>query len=111
MVQRTQRSLVAGLALALLASQTSAQGVTTQSGVVGPSGVTGFSQQVRGADGVLYNCRPEIVSRNGAPTRLCRRANIGGVNGTQFGAPGVGALVGLAAIGLALSGDSSSSTD
>jgi len=80
----------------------SAQSVTTSQGVVGQSGEEVYSDSVRGADGLLYNCRPGIVTQNGVPARLCQRTG-GGFGGvTGIGINGIsGPISGLVLLGVA----------
>jgi len=114
MVQNLKIGAVVGAIVLSLPAVASAQGVTTQQGIVGQSGQQVFSQQVRGADGNLYNCRPNVENVNGVPTRFCRRVS-GGTITTGGGVSGNAALFGLVGLGVvaALIGgdDSSSGTD
>lgn len=119
MVRKMTTKLAVATVVAVLPMIVVAQGVTTSEGVEGPSGDNVFSQSVRGADGLLYNCQPNIVSRNGVPTRLCRVANggalggnggftnIGGIGGAAAAAPGLLTLLVTSALS---SGNSTSGT-
>ncbi|MFD2739290.1 hypothetical protein ACFSUD_06915 [Sulfitobacter aestuarii] len=92
-------------AVALSAGVASAQ-TTTQEAVLGTSDDPVYSVQVQGANGVIYNCKPEIVVVDGVRARPCLAAggNAGlfaagaGVTGAgAAAAAGVLALVALAA--------------
>jgi hypothetical protein len=103
-----------GLALAMMGTSVQAQ-ATSQASENGPSGVDVYSVQVTGADGSIYNCRPDIVDVEGVPTRFCRRSSVtGATDGTLFSGGlggGVGAGIGVAVIAIALiGGDGSTST-
>lgn len=100
------------LAITVAANNATAQSVTQQAGVVGASGQEVYTLQVTGADGVTYNCRPDIQNVNGTPTRFCQRTP-GAVQTLQYGSltqPVGAAALGLAAVALIISGDGSSST-
>ncbi|WP_415920660.1 hypothetical protein [Tateyamaria sp. SN6-1] len=87
---------------------------TTQASVEGASGVQTYSVRVVGANGQAYNCRPDIVTVDGTPTRLCRRATAGGSttggNALQGGTLGVGGAIGAGIIAIALVSGSDGTT-
>ena len=111
----TRFSLAIGavaVAVTVLASQVQAQGVTQQASVEGASGQQTYSVRVTGANGVSYNCRPDIQTINGVPTRFCRPA-AGGAISLQSGslnAPSIGGLLGAIAIAIVSEGDSGTTT-
>jgi len=103
----------AAFAVLVSATMVAAQGVTTQSSVVGPSGDAVYSEQIVGANGVVYNCRPDPVSRQGVMVRLCQNASAGAAaNGTLGGLGGAGAAAaaGLVLVALVVANKSSTST-
>ncbi len=86
---------------------------TTQTGVIGESGNATFSVQVQGANGNVYNCRPEIETIDGVRARRCVLAGGGGgLAGAGAGLTGgVGAGLGaLVLVAIAAGSDGSSST-
>lgn len=86
--------------LLLVSGQMALAQQTTQVGGVTPSGDPVFSEQVTGANGLTYNCRPEITtSAGGVPARVCRQVS---GTGTGTGTEGFGNLTpdaGIAAVG------------
>ncbi|MEL7098628.1 MAG: hypothetical protein AAGM84_07355 [Pseudomonadota bacterium] len=102
----------AAVAVTMVANNLHAQGTTQQAGVVGASGEQTYSLQVTGADGLTYNCRPEIRDVNGTPTRFCRRVGSAG-RALQFGslnAPAVAGALAAGAIALSIVSDGSTGT-
>ena len=98
-------------ALALTAGAAFAE-TTTQAAVLGESGNAGYPLQVRGGNGVLYNCMSEIQTVDGVRARQCIRADGGGLldSGAGLGA-GVAAGAGaLLIVAIASSGGSSTTT-
>ncbi|MDA7424412.1 hypothetical protein [Thalassococcus lentus] len=96
-------SLYATALAVSLSNAANAQAVTTQEEVGGSTGDAVYSVRVVGADGVEYNCRPELEQRDGVPTRLCRRHG-GSVTGNSMqGSLSTGGLIGglLAVVALA----------
>lgn len=83
---------------------------TTQAAVLGASGDAEYELQVQGANGVIYNCKPQPVTVDGETARVCVRADGAGLfaagAGIGNGAAAAGALVVL----VALAANSSSST-
>ncbi|WP_417770666.1 hypothetical protein [Stappia sp.] len=51
---------------------------TTQETVIGASGDPVYSVQIVGANGVVYNCLPDLVVKDGLTVRQCRRVGSGG---------------------------------
>ncbi|MEO0668061.1 MAG: hypothetical protein AAFZ99_09115 [Pseudomonadota bacterium] len=113
-MNRYQTALAVGVAL-VAASAVQAQPVaTTQASVGGATGDPTYSVRVIGADGVAYNCRPDVTQVDGSPARLCRRATGGGGgNGALEGGTitaGGAAAIGVVAIALVAGSDSDDST-
>jgi len=85
---------------------------TTQAAVLGASGDPVYELQVQGADGVIYNCKPQPVVVDGNTARVCVRADGAGLfaagAGLSGGALAAGTVLVLAAA--AASGSSSSTT-
>ena len=48
---------------------------TTQAGALGASGDPVYELQVQGANGIIYNCKPEPVVVDGNTARVCVRAD------------------------------------
>lgn len=88
---------------------------TTQAGVLGASGDAVYSLQVQGANGVIYNCKPNPVVVDGQTARVCVRADGGGLfeagSGLGAGAAAAGAAVVLIAIAAGGSSSSTTTTD
>lgn len=89
-----------------LSAAAHAQGVTTEAQVGGATGDQTYSLRVIGANGITYNCRPDLVEQAGQQVRLCRRAGVAGttigstVQNGGFGATGgvIAGVLGLLAI-------------
>lgn len=85
---------------------------TTQAGALGASGDPVYELQVQGANGIIYNCKPEPVVVDGNTARVCVRADDANLfavgSGIGSGAAAAGAV--LVLIGLASGGSSSSTT-
>lgn len=84
--------------------------VTTQVAVLGASGEAVYSLQVQGANGVIYNCKPELVTMDGNTGRLCVRADGGGLFAAGAGLGTGAAAAGAALVLLAVASGSSSTT-
>lgn len=84
---------------------------TTQAAVLGASDDPVYSLQVQGANGIIYNCKPQPVTVDGNVARVCVRADGAGLfeagSGLGAGAAAAGAAIVLIAIA---SGSSSSTT-
>ncbi|MEL6889472.1 MAG: hypothetical protein AAFO86_12290 [Pseudomonadota bacterium] len=113
-MNRYQTALAVGVAL-VAASAVQAQPVaTTQASVGGATGDPTYPVRVIGADGLAYNCRPDLTAVDGSPARLCRRATGGGggnaaLEGGTITAGGAVAI-GVVAIALVAGSDSDDST-
>tara|TARA_R110002049_G_scaffold23545_10_gene83687 strand:- start:73645 stop:73989 length:345 start_codon:yes stop_codon:yes gene_type:complete len=102
---------VTAAAAVMLAGAATAQ-TTTQAGVLGNSGDAVYSLQVQGANGVVYNCKPELVQINGLTARRCIDPNAGGLTNAGAGL-GNGAVIGAAAlviVAIAAGSDGTSTT-
>ena len=98
-------------AAALAISSTAFAQTTTQAGVLGASDDAVYSLQVQGANGVIYNCKPNPVVVDGNTARVCVQANGGGLFEAGAGMGGAGAAAGAAVVLIAIAaGGSSSST-
>lgn len=99
-------------AAVLLLTAGAAQAQVAQSSVIGTTGDPVYTTLVQGADGNQYECRPDVVNRNGQLIRECRRRRAVGANPSGGGQLG-GGLLGLLGLGLAALavGSSSSSTN
>lgn len=96
---------LAGASPSVLFAQT-----TNESGILGPSGDPVYPLAVQGADGVVYHCKQDTITRNGRVERPCRRKGASLQSGDALGAPAVfGGLGALLLLGLAAG--SSSGTD
>lgn len=73
-----KRIITTAMALALGAGIAQAQD-TTQTGVLGQSGDPVYSLQVQGANGVIYNCIPEVKVIDGVRARECIPADRAGL--------------------------------
>ncbi len=97
------------IAAGLITSGAAAAQTTSQEAVLGQSGDATYSLQIRGANNVVYNCKPDVVSVDGVRARQCVKAGQGGLfengNGLTVGA-GVAAIVIVAV----LAGNDSSTT-
>ncbi|MGJ8616982.1 MAG: hypothetical protein ACSHWS_09075 [Sulfitobacter sp.] len=101
-------AMTAAVAMTATAAFAAVDPVTTQAGIVGPSGVDSWPVIVRGVDGQEYVCKAETQVMDGVEVRQCR--GNGGLatagNGAAI-AGGVGAILLLA---LALDDSSTSTT-
>ena len=52
---------------------------TTQAAVLGASDDSVYSLQVQGANGIIYNCKPNPVTVDGNTARVCVRADGAGL--------------------------------
>jgi hypothetical protein len=107
-------SLLPAMAFALSAGVATAQ-ETTQTGVLGASGDPVYSLQVQGANGVIYNCMPEVQVVDGVRARRCVASGEGTLRdagqGLTEAGPAIGALlVVLVAIGSGGGGSSTTSS-
>ena len=82
---------------------------TTQVAVLGASDDAVYSLQIQGANGVTYNCKPELVQVDENIGRFCVNANGGGLFEAGAGL-GAWAAAGAALVLLAVASGSSSST-
>lgn len=101
---------LAAVAVSLMAAPLAAQ-ETTQASVNGPSGDPTYSVQITGANGEIYNCRPDIQTVAGQLVRRCQRLS-GVVNGQLLGGSlsTGGALAAGAVLVLLAAGSSSTTT-
>ncbi|UWR34863.1 hypothetical protein K3759_07165 [Sulfitobacter sp. W027] len=83
---------------------------TTQAGVLGASDDAVYSLQVQGADGVIYNCKPNPVTVDGNTARVCVRADGAGLFASGAGLGGGAVAAGAALVLVAIAAGSSSST-
>jgi hypothetical protein len=98
-------------AIALAATAAAAQD-TTQASVLGESGDPTYSLQVQGANGVIYNCSPDIETIDGISARRCVTSGGSGLAGAGAGlagGPAIGVGV-LALLAIAAGSDGSTST-
>lgn len=108
------RNLMAITAAVALAATAAIAQDTTQASVLGESGDPTYSLQVQGANGVIYNCVPDIETIDGVRARRCVTTGGSGLAGAGTGlaggpAIGVGVLA-LVAIAGASGGSSSTTT-
>ncbi len=90
-------------ACTLIAGAASAQS-TTQQSVLGQSGQDIYTLEIQGTNGVVFNCKPEIISANGVPSRECVRPS-GSILGNGSVAAGA-AAAGIALVIIALMANS-----
>ncbi len=99
------------VAVGLLTAGAATAQVTTQAAVLGNSGDATYSLQIRGANNIVYNCKPDIVSVDGVRARQCVAAGEGGLFGAGNGiATGVAAGVAALVLVAVVSNDSSTTT-
>lgn len=105
------KRLITATATAIALSGAAFAQTTTQAGVLGASDDAVYALQVQGANGVVYNCKPDPVTVDGNVARVCVRADGAGLfeagAGLGAGAAAAGAAIVLIAIA---AGSSSSST-
>lgn len=82
---------------------------TTQAAVLGASDDAVYSLQVRGANGIVYNCKPNPVTVDGNTARVCVRADGAGLFEAGAGIGAGAAAAGAAIVLIALASSSSSS--
>lgn len=83
---------------------------TTQKQVLGATTDPVYSLQVQGANGVIYNCKPQPVVVDGNTARVCIRADDAGLFAEGAGINEGAAIAGGMLVLLALASGSSSST-
>lgn len=83
---------------------------TTQAAVLGASDDAVYSLQVQGANGVIYNCKPDPVTVDGNVARVCTPASGAGLFEAGAGLGGGAAAAGAALVLVAIAAGSSSST-
>ena len=83
---------------------------TTQEAVLGASDDAVYSLQVQGANGVVYNCKPNPVTVDGNTARVCVRADGAGHFAAGAGLGGGAAAAGAALVLVAIAAGSSSSS-
>lgn len=83
---------------------------TTQAGVLGASDDAVYSLQVQGANGVIYNCKPDPVTVDGQVARVCVQAGGAGVLDQGLAGNAAAGLGAVALIALAAGGSSSTTT-
>tara|TARA_R100000935_G_C2758070_1_gene132469 strand:+ start:351 stop:692 length:342 start_codon:yes stop_codon:yes gene_type:complete len=103
--------VAATVAIIAFSGAASAQtATTTQASVLGASSDAVYSLQVQGANGVVYNCKPDPVSVDGDAARACVRADSAGLFDAGAGIGNAGAAAGAALVLIAIASGSSSST-
>ncbi|MAM00292.1 MAG: hypothetical protein CL583_17775 [Alteromonadaceae bacterium] len=83
---------------------------TTQTAVLGASDDAVYSLQIQGANGVIYNCKPDPVTVDGQIARECVRAGGSGVLDQGLAANAAAGLGAVALVALAAGGSSSTTT-
>ncbi|MDF3383548.1 MULTISPECIES: hypothetical protein [unclassified Sulfitobacter] len=87
---------------------------TSQAAVLGASDDAVYSLQVQGANGVVYNCKPDPVTVDGNTARVCVPAAADGAGlfaaGAGLGGGAAAAGAALVLVAVAASGSSSSTT-
>lgn len=83
---------------------------TTQEAVLGASDDAVYSLQVQGANGVIYNCKPDPVMVDGQAARACIQAGGAGVLDQGLAGNAAAGIGALALVALAAGGSSSTTT-
>ncbi|MFG6560944.1 MULTISPECIES: hypothetical protein [unclassified Sulfitobacter] len=86
---------------------------TSQAAVLGASDDPVYSLQVQGANGVIYNCKPNPVMVDGNTARVCKPAAAGAglfAAGAGLGGGAAAAGAALVLVAVAAAGSSSSTT-
>tara|TARA_R100001230_G_C5686714_1_gene196462 strand:- start:789 stop:1130 length:342 start_codon:yes stop_codon:yes gene_type:complete len=103
--------VAATVAIIAFSGAASAQtATTTQANVLGASSDAVYSLQVQGANGVVYNCKPDPVTVDGNTARVCVRAENAGLFDAGSGIGSAGGIAGAALVLVAIAAGSSSST-
>ena len=93
------------IALGSLIAGSAAQAqTTTQEAVIGASGDPVYTVQIVGANGVVYNCLPDLVVKDGLTVRQCRRVGTGG--NLELGPGAAAAAAGLVLVAVISADDS-----
>ncbi len=103
--------IYAALAAATIALSGAAFAQTTsQAAVLGASDDAVYSLQVQGANGVIYNCKPSLVTVDGNTARVCLRADGAGLFEAGAGIGGAAAAGAVLVLLVVAAGSSSSTT-